>query len=149
MPPDLLRWYNKLGLDLVEVYGMTENCGVSHTNVQGDQRIGTVGPAYPGTEVRLDPQTQEILVRGLIVFMGYLNQPEKTREALDEEGLLAGEDHPLRRIAAWAVALQGLVLAILPVALAGDDAAKMQKLLDVIEDLDDVQNVFHNAILSE
>jgi long-chain acyl-CoA synthetase len=48
MPPDLLRWYNKLGLDLVEVYGMTENCGVSHATLPGKQCPGTVGLPYDG-----------------------------------------------------------------------------------------------------
>ena len=43
MPPDLLRWYHKLGLDLVEVYGMTENCGFSHVTLPGKQRPGSVG----------------------------------------------------------------------------------------------------------
>ena len=63
MPPAMLEWYKRLGLEILEAYGMTENCGVSHTNVQGAQRIGTVGPAYPGAELRLDPQTQEVQVR--------------------------------------------------------------------------------------
>ena len=57
MPPDLLRWYNKLGLDLVEVYGMTENCGISHATLPGKQRPGTVGLPYDGVQSRLDPAT--------------------------------------------------------------------------------------------
>jgi long-chain acyl-CoA synthetase len=57
MPPDLLRWYNKLGLDLVEVYGMTENCGVSHATLPGKQRPGTVGLPYDGVQSRLTRPT--------------------------------------------------------------------------------------------
>ena len=63
MPPDLLRWYNKLGLDLVEVYGMTENCGVSHATLPGKQRPGTVGLPYDGVQSRLDPVNGEIQVK--------------------------------------------------------------------------------------
>ena len=55
MPPQLLRWYNRLGLDLVEVYGMTENCGVSHATLPGASRPGTVGLPYAGVSSRIDP----------------------------------------------------------------------------------------------
>src|SRR5204862_6276567 len=50
MPPELLRWYASLGLPIVEVYGMTENCGVSHATLPGTQRPGTVGKAYEGVQ---------------------------------------------------------------------------------------------------
>ena len=50
MPPDLLRWYRRLGLRLSEVYGMTENCGVSHATLPGLPRPGTVGPPYDGVK---------------------------------------------------------------------------------------------------
>jgi long-chain acyl-CoA synthetase len=59
MPPDLLRWYNKLGLDLVEVYGMTENCGVSHATLPGQASApARVGLPYDGVQSRLDPATR-------------------------------------------------------------------------------------------
>jgi long-chain acyl-CoA synthetase len=48
-----------------------------------DIRVGTIGQAYDGVEVRIDPQTGEILMRGRNVFAGYLNQPEKTAETID------------------------------------------------------------------
>ena len=57
MPPELLRWYASLGLPIIEVYGMTENCGVSHATLPGVQRPGTVGKAYEGVQSRLDPAT--------------------------------------------------------------------------------------------
>ena len=60
MPPELLRWYSRLGLHIVEVYGMTENCGVSHATLPGEPRPGTVGLPYDGVESRIDPANGEI-----------------------------------------------------------------------------------------
>src|SRR5262249_15089323 len=59
MPPQLLNWYARLGLPIVEVYGMTENCGVSHATLAGIERPGTVGLPYEGVNVRLDPANGE------------------------------------------------------------------------------------------
>ncbi len=86
--PELVRWYLALGLPMLEVWGMTETCGAS-TGVPA-QRIkpGSIGPAAAYNEVKLDPATGEIMVRGTNVFMGYLNQPEKTAETLTPDGWL-------------------------------------------------------------
>jgi long-chain acyl-CoA synthetase len=86
--PDLVRWYLALGVPMLEVWGMTETCGAS-TGVPADRmRPGSIGPAASYNEVRLDPATGEILVRGKNVFAGYLNLPEKTAETIDAEGWL-------------------------------------------------------------
>jgi long-chain acyl-CoA synthetase len=92
MPPELLRWYNKLGLDLVEVYGMTENCGVSHATLPGKQRPGTVGLPYDGVQCRLDPTTSEIQVKAGCMMLGYYKEPGITREALTDDGWLKTGD---------------------------------------------------------
>jgi long-chain acyl-CoA synthetase len=92
MPPDLLRWYNKLKLDLVEVYGMTENCGVSHATLPGKQRPGTVGLPYDGVQCRLDPRTSEIQVKSGCTMLGYYKEPELTRQAMTEDGWLRTGD---------------------------------------------------------
>ena len=86
--PDLVRWYMALGLPMLEVWGMTETCGAS-TGVPAEKmKPGSIGPAASYNEVRLDPATGEILVRGKNVFAGYLNLPEKTAETIDKDGWL-------------------------------------------------------------
>ena len=92
MPPDLLRWYNKLGLDLVEVYGMTENCGVSHATMPGKQRPGTVGLPYDGIQCRLDPANGEIQMKSGGLMLGYFKEPEQTKAAFTDDGWLKTGD---------------------------------------------------------
>jgi len=88
MPPELLRWYGRLGLDVVEVYGMTENCGISHATLPGHPRPGTVGLPYDGVSSRLDPQSGEIQMRCPALMTGYYREPELTREAFTADGWL-------------------------------------------------------------
>ena len=88
MPPDLLRWYADLGLPIIEVYGMTENCGLSHATLPGVQRPGTVGLPYEGVQSRIDPATGEIQMKSPGLMLGYYKEPELTREAFTEDGWL-------------------------------------------------------------
>jgi long-chain acyl-CoA synthetase len=85
--PDLIRWYLALGMNMYEVYGQTENTGLATVMPADAIKLGTVGTAVPYGEVRLSPEG-EILIRGDFVFMGYLNQPEKTAQAVDRDGWL-------------------------------------------------------------
>ena len=67
---------------------MTESCGAATGVPAARIKPGSIGPAAGYNEVRIDPATGEILVRGANVFMGYLNQPEKTAETIDADGWL-------------------------------------------------------------
>jgi long-chain acyl-CoA synthetase len=85
--PDLIRWYLALGMNMYEVYGQTENTGLATVMPADAIKLGTVGKPVPYGEVRLSPEG-EILIRGDFVFMGYLNQPEKTAQTVDRDGWL-------------------------------------------------------------
>ena len=86
IPADLLNWYRAIGVPLSEIYGMSENSGPL-TWTPRKVKAGTVGPAIPGCEVQL-AEDGEIVARGGNVFEGYLKDPEKTADALDEDGWL-------------------------------------------------------------
>jgi long-chain acyl-CoA synthetase len=88
---DTLRFFWAIGLKLYEVYGQSEGCGPTSTNREGLARLGTVGPAIPGVEMRL-AEDDEVLVRGGNVFRGYFKDPATTAETLDAEGWLHSGD---------------------------------------------------------
>ena len=81
-----------IGVPMHEVYGMTENTAVATGNRPGRVKLGTVGEVHPGTELRIDPDTGEILSRHPGVFVGYWRKDEATRRALTEDGWLRTGD---------------------------------------------------------
>ena len=87
VPPDLVRWYLGIGVELREAFGMTETCGFCTATPAGRLKLGWAGVAAAGTELRIG-EGDEVLVRGPNVFVGYWGQPEKTAEAIDAEGWL-------------------------------------------------------------
>ena len=90
IPAPLISWFRAIGLPLAEVYGMSENTGPM-TFERVKVKPGSVGVALPGTEVAIFPDG-EVCCRGGHVFQGYLNDPEKTAEAIDDEGWLHSGD---------------------------------------------------------
>ncbi|MGB7739621.1 MAG: AMP-binding protein [Steroidobacteraceae bacterium] len=85
MPPELLRWYARIGLNVAEGYGMTENLAATHITVPG-QAIGTVGLPYDGVQCRLDPSDGEIQIRTPATMLGYYKEPEMTRRVFTDDG---------------------------------------------------------------
>jgi long-chain acyl-CoA synthetase len=88
--PELVKWYLSLGIDMREVYGQTENCGLATAMPADRIKLGTVGRARPDTEIRLSPDG-EILLKGPHVFLGYYNKPEKTAETIVDGWLHTGD----------------------------------------------------------
>jgi long-chain acyl-CoA synthetase len=84
---DLAEFFDAMGIVILEGYGLTESSAATHCNLPWNRKLGTVGPAFPGVEVKLD-QDGEILMRGPWIMRGYHGRPEATAEALDAEGWL-------------------------------------------------------------
>jgi long-subunit acyl-CoA synthetase (AMP-forming) len=90
-PPEVLEFFLALGIEIRETWGMSETTAITTLNPPGRARVGTVGPPIPNTEVKL-AEDGEVMVRGPQVMKGYRNLPEKTAEALTEDGwLLTGD----------------------------------------------------------
>ncbi|MBL1270916.1 MAG: AMP-binding protein [Oceanospirillales bacterium] len=88
---EIISWYRSLGLELLEVYGMTENFGYSHASRPGQARIGFVGVTNPGVEHRIG-DGGELQVRSPGMMLGYYQNEEKTREDVTADGFLKTGD---------------------------------------------------------
>ena len=73
------------GIPILQGYGMTEACVVS-ANRPGDNKVGSIGTPFDGIEMKIAEKDGEILIRGRNVMSGYLNRPEETHNAIDDEG---------------------------------------------------------------
>jgi long-chain acyl-CoA synthetase len=90
--PEVLEFFMGIGVPIFELYGMTENSALGSLNMPGHVKVGTVGVPYPGTEVRLDPDTNEIQTRHPGSFAGYWGKPDKTADAFTDDGWLRTGD---------------------------------------------------------
>nr|WP_239482209.1 AMP-binding protein [Pseudomonas insulae] len=87
----LLHWYQSLGVELLEVYGMTENCGYSHLCRAGKFKSGWIGQSSLGVETRISEEG-EVQVRSGATMLGYYKDPEKTAETITPDGFLRTGD---------------------------------------------------------
>ena len=86
-PREVIEFFHAIGVPLAELWGMSETTGYGTCNPPDRIKIGTVGPVSPGAEIKL-AEDGEVLIRGAVVTSGYRNQPDQTREAIDDEGWL-------------------------------------------------------------
>ena len=90
-PPEVIEFFHAIGIPLAELWGMSETCGAGCVNPPDKIKIGTVGPPTPGVEIKL-AEDGEVMVKSRVVMQGYRNQPDKTKETIDEDGWLATGD---------------------------------------------------------
>ncbi len=91
IPQSTKDWFAKLGLPISEGYGMTENCAACTFLKVEESKPGSVGKAQPGVEMRIDPETEEILMKAPFVMQGYYKSPEKTAETIVDGWLHTGD----------------------------------------------------------
>ena len=91
MPISALEWFDKIGFTICEAYAMTENCAYSHLTRRENRKLGYVGTPMPNCEVRLSEEG-EIQVKNESTMLGYLKEPEKTKETITEDGFLCTGD---------------------------------------------------------
>lgn len=91
LPAEIITWYRTLGLDLLEVFGMTENSAASHACRPGEVKPGYVGTPLPGVECRID-STGEVLVKSPGQMLGYYKMPLESLSHITEDGFFCTGD---------------------------------------------------------
>ncbi len=91
LPADLIRWYRRLGLNLVEGYAMTEDFAYSHSQTKDKNDPGTVGPPYPGVQVRISPEG-EVLIKSPGQMIGYYKRPDLDAQSFTSDGFFKTGD---------------------------------------------------------
>jgi long-chain acyl-CoA synthetase len=90
LPAEIAEFFQGIGLPIIEGYGLTETSPILAVNPPNAPRVGTVGQALPGVELRI-AEDGEILARGPNIMQGYLNKPEATAEALRDGWFHTGD----------------------------------------------------------
>lgn len=88
---ELQKWFKKLGVEILQAYGMTEDCILSHYNLPGANKYGTVGRPLPGVESKLS-ETGEVLIKSNCLMLGYYKEEEKTADMFTSDGFLRTGD---------------------------------------------------------
>jgi len=80
------RFFKRIGIDVYEGYGLTETSPVATLNLEKNRDLHSVGKVLPSYDVKIDPNTGELLLKGPSIMKGYHNQPELTAQAIDKDG---------------------------------------------------------------
>ncbi len=96
IPAELIAWYRRLGLNLLEGYAMTEDFAYSHLSTPDKSIPGYVGVPYPGVDVKISEEG-EVLIRSWGKMVGYYKQPELDAEVFTEDGYFRTGDKGERR----------------------------------------------------
>ncbi|MBL8370239.1 MAG: AMP-binding protein [Burkholderiaceae bacterium] len=96
IPAELIAWYRRLGLNLIEGYAMTEDFAYSHNSTEAINAPGCVGVPLPGVQVRISDEG-EILIKSPGQMVGYYKRPDLTAEAFTEDGFFRTGDRGERR----------------------------------------------------
>lgn len=88
--PEIINFFHAAGVPVYEAWGMTETSTGGTTNLPGNSKVGTVGRALPGVELKLSDEG-ELLVKGPNVFKGYYRNEEATRETIRDGWLHTGD----------------------------------------------------------
>ena len=91
LAPSLINWFGKLNILIHEIYGMTEDCAISHSNHEGANKVGTVGKPQEGVKTKLSPEG-EICIKNGCLMKGYFKAPDITASVFDEQGYLKTGD---------------------------------------------------------
>lgn len=92
LPVETLNWYRELGIELLEVYSMTENFAYSHITKKGAYKTGYVGHPLVGVECKIDQSNGEILVKSPGTMLGYYRNPDMTAKVMTQDGFLRTGD---------------------------------------------------------
>jgi long-chain acyl-CoA synthetase len=85
LAPSLTSWFKTIGIEILQVYGMTEDCCISHWNIPETNKLGTVGKPLKSVKTKLSPEG-EICIKNDCMFKGYFKEPQITASVFDEEG---------------------------------------------------------------
>jgi long-chain acyl-CoA synthetase len=87
----VINWFQSIGITIYQNYGMTEDCVLSHFNLIGQNKVGTVGKSLPGTKTKISAEG-ELRIRSNAITKGYYKEPQLTADLFDEEGYLKTGD---------------------------------------------------------
>ena len=86
LPKSTIKWFQKIGIYIRETYGMTEALAIVIIQPKNDIRIESTGKCFEEGEIKIDPETDEILVKNSWTFEEYYNEPELTKASFDKDG---------------------------------------------------------------